>query len=627
MDLTASTYTRIHVLLMHSLFLRLFVLQAVYLTFCNAQTTYYACTVNSQCTAATGYCGASGVCSGSKCYSFTIAYCSPCNAANREVWDGSSCLSTIPTGYSNGRNGQSPQGLLFKCFSPYYCVNGNYAACVVGYMYPNGVETRCPTGTGSGASSLTPTDPGFCTACTNIPANGQYVDPPNAYYLCNWVCNSGYYSTGTACIACPVGFYCSALSISACPANSTSPALSSSATNCTCSPGSSASGALLIVLVDTTANAVYTVTTSGVSTLLAGVPGSAGFVNGAVAKFNTPNKISVSLDLSAAIVADQPNNGQSSVLRSINLQTGVTSTFAGQAYTAVDYASANVDGTGTSATLYAIVDTQFVLGGGTLYAYSNAMSLVRSISYPQAVVSTIIGNVNSAYGMTDGVLGSGGVLYPGPTQLSPDGSYLLFTSKDYCNVRKLNLATSQITTVAGSISKVAAVMYCGCADGLGTAATFKQPWRFVFSPDGQTVYIIDTGNNGIRRMNTATFAVTFLVGQCTSNALGLDGVGAAVSAQFRDIAITSDGLYLFATQFGNPGIRKIVISTATVTTIAAAPLSSSEYYLSVYTASMCTPCASGSFSLQGAACSNCTAGFYCRNATSPPTPCASGDCI
>ena len=397
-----------------------------------------------------------------------------------------------------------------------------------------------------------------------------------------------------------------------------------------CSPGyaTSGNGASMILLVDTTANAVYTVTTNGVSTLLAGTPGSAGFVDGAAAKFNTPTKVSVSPDRSTAIVADQPNNGQSSVLRSVNLQTGVTSTFAGRAYAAVDYASANVDGVGTSATLYAIVGTQFVSGGSTLYAYSNAMSLVRSISYPQAVVSTIIGDINSAYGMNDGVLGSGGVLYPGPTQLSPDGTYLLFTSKDFCNVRKLTLATNQITTVAGSISKVAAVMYCGCVDGLGTAATFKQPWHFVFSPDGQNVYIVDTGNYGIRRMNTATFAVTFLVGQCTSNTLGLDGVGTAVSAQFRDIAITSDGLYLYATQYGNPGIRKIVISTAAVSTISAAPLSSNEYLLAVYASlPVCTPCASGSFSLQGAACSNCSIGFYCKNATSSPTPCASGACI
>jgi hypothetical protein len=619
--------------MMHPLFLRSILLHVFHITLCNAQTTYYACTADSQCTSATGYCAGYVVCSFNKCYSYTNRYCSPCNAANREVWDGSSCLSSIPIGYSNGLNGQRPQGLLFQCWTPYYCVNGNYAKGLVGYMYPNGVETRCPIGTGSGSNAFAPTDPGFCTACTNIPTNGHNVDPPNEYNLCNWACNIGYYSTGAACVPCPRGFYCKALSISAteCPGNRTSPALSSSMTNCTCSPGSAqaASSDVMILLVDTTDNAVYTVTTSGVSTLLAGVPGSAGFIDGEVAKFSSPGKISVSSDFSTAIVSDQPIETRSSVLRSIDIQTGVTSTFAGHAYTVVDYSSANlnIDGNGTAATLYAIINTQFVSGGSTLYAYSAAMSLVRSISYPQAIVSTIIGDANSAWGMTDGVLGSGGLLYPGPTQLSPDGSYLLFTSKDYCNVRKLALATNQISTVAGSTSKVQAVMYCGCVDGIGTAATFKQPWHFVFSPDGQAVYIIDLGNHGIRRMDTRTFAVTFLTGSCDTTVYGLDGVGAAVSVDFSDIAITSDGLFLFAAGYGSPSIRKIVISTATVTTITAASVPYGVYfYLSLYTASICTPCASGEFSLQGAACSKCLVGFYCSPST-PPTPCASGACI
>jgi hypothetical protein len=42
--------------------------------------------------------------------------------------------------------------------------------------------------------------------------------------------------------------------------------------------------------------------------------------------------------------------------------------------------------------------------------------------------------------------------------------------------------------------------------------------------------------------------------------------------------------------------------------------------------SNCT-CGQGLFSLQGAACLNCTIGFYCRDSSAPPIPCASGACI
>lgn len=395
----------------------------------------------------------------------------------------------------------------------------------------------------------------------------------------------------------------------------------------TCPAGyESGTATLAILLVDSNSNTVFSVTQSGVSSTLVG---GSGYTDGtaASAKFSSPRTIAVSKDQKTAIVSDQVLYGKNYVLRRIDLSTRSVSTFAGHIYTLTDSSSANVDGVGTAATFYAITNIQFGPDGNTLYVYNSAFSLVRSITYPQAAVSTIIGNVNSPYGMTDGILGSGGAIYPGPARISPDGTYFLYANSDYCNVRKLNISTNRIQTVAGSVSGVAAVMYCGCADGVGTAATFNQPYLPVFAPDGQYAYVIDLGNKGIRRINMATFQVSFFIGGCTANVLGQDGIGAAVSAKFNDLAITEDGLLMFATQFGTSGIRKIVISTATVTTIDAARTVSSSYYLALYTIPpACTPCASGSFSLNGSTCSVCAIGSYCKN-TSSQVACTPGALI
>ena len=76
----------------------------------------------------------------------------------------------------------------------------------------------------------------------------------------------------------------------------------------------------------------------------------------------------------------------------------------------------------------------------------------------------------------------------------------------------------------------------------------------------------DSGNGIIRKVVIATGAVTTLAG--TAGPFGsTDGLGAAASFSYP-VGITSDGTNLYVSDLGNGTIRKIVIATGAVTTLA-----------------------------------------------------------
>ncbi|MBI3560978.1 MAG: hypothetical protein HY080_04595 [Gammaproteobacteria bacterium] len=100
------------------------------------------------------------------------------------------------------------------------------------------------------------------------------------------------------------------------------------------------------------------------------------------------------------------------------------------------------------------------------------------------------------------------------------------------------------------------------ADGTGTTAHFYHPTGI--ATDGTNLYVADTYNNSIRRMVVATGMVTTLAGGTAGNA---EGMGTA--ARFNHPSgIISDGTNLYVTDSDNNCIRQIVITTGKVTTLA-----------------------------------------------------------
>ncbi|MGD0276397.1 MAG: hypothetical protein ABSB79_10140, partial [Syntrophales bacterium] len=119
----------------------------------------------------------------------------------------------------------------------------------------------------------------------------------------------------------------------------------------------------------------------------------------------------------------------------------------------------------------------------------------------------------------------------------------------------LNLATT-VSTMTG-------ITY-GSTDGTGAAALFSYPHGI--TTDGTNLYIADSDNDTIRKIIISTGVVTTLAG--TAGVGGsTDGTGSA--ARFNSpYGITTDGTNLYIADDANDTIRKIVISTGVVTTLA-----------------------------------------------------------
>ena len=117
---------------------------------------------------------------------------------------------------------------------------------------------------------------------------------------------------------------------------------------------------------------------------------------------------------------------------------------------------------------------------------------------------------------------------------------------------------NNVTTIAGTAGVI------GSADGTAAAARFHYP--FGITTDGGNLYVADTYNNTVRKIVISTGAVTTIAG--TAGTTGSADATGAAATFLSPTGITTDGTNLFLTDYGNNTVRKIVISTGAVTTIA-----------------------------------------------------------
>jgi hypothetical protein len=123
-------------------------------------------------------------------------------------------------------------------------------------------------------------------------------------------------------------------------------------------------------------------------------------------------------------------------------------------------------------------------------------------------------------------------------------------------IRKIVISTGVVTTVAGTGSS-------GSANGTGTSASFNSPHGI--TTDGTNLYVAEYGNHLIRQIVISTGVVTTVAG--TGSSGSANGTGTSASF-YSPRAITTDGTNLYVAEYGNHLIRKIVISTGVVTTVA-----------------------------------------------------------
>ena len=199
--------------------------------------------------------------------------------------------------------------------------------------------------------------------------------------------------------------------------------------------------------------------------------------------------------------------------------------------------------------LLSIPVSSFALMGGAV------QGLDLNLTMGNASVTTLAGSAGMS-GSADGT-GAAARFY-GPTYITTDGMNLYVAEFDNHTIRKIVIATGVVTTLAGSAGM------SGSADGTGAAARFNYPYGV--TTDGTNLYVGDFINNAIRKIVISTGFVTTLAGSAGTYG-SVDGTGAAARFNMPS-GITTDGMNLYITDSANRTIRKIVIFSGTVTTLA-----------------------------------------------------------
>jgi sugar lactone lactonase YvrE len=215
--------------------------------------------------------------------------------------------------------------------------------------------------------------------------------------------------------------------------------------------------------------------------------------------------------------------------------------------------SGSLDGIGSSARFNGPQGIAVDLSSNVYVADTENHS-IRRIT-PQGIITTLAG-LPGVSGISNGVGTAARFNYPYAIALD-NNTNLVVADTASCTIRKVTIATGNVTTLAGRAGAV------GKTDGSGANARFHFPLGISTDTHGN-IYVADTYNNLIRRIDSSG-AVTTIAG--TTNSGYTNGIGSAAAFSYPiSVAVQTDGT-LYVTDYSNNVIRAISPS-AVVTTLA-----------------------------------------------------------
>ena len=300
-----------------------------------------------------------------------------------------------------------------------------------------------------------------------------------------------------------------------------------------------------VYFVDYSNHKVRKVTAAGIITTYAGTgtSGSNGD-NGAATSAQLHAPTAVSVDVKGnAYVADTYNNK----IRMVN-SAGIITTFAGTG----QQGNSGDGGLATAAQLSRPTGLAIDVNG-ILYIIDNESSLVRKVS-TTGIITNFAGTGASGSSGDSGLASAATFGYI--TAVSADiFGKLYIADTDNNNIRMVS-GTGIITTFAGMVPY-------GGDGGAATSALMNQP-RAVSADGNGNVYIVDFGNNRIRKVSSSGIITTF-AGTGTQGSSG-DGGQASLAQFYYAFGISADSSgNVFIVDAGNNKIRKVnsagIIST------------------------------------------------------------------
>ncbi len=244
------------------------------------------------------------------------------------------------------------------------------------------------------------------------------------------------------------------------------------------------------------------------------------------------------------LIADTHNHR----VRLVDAVTGIISTVMGNGA-----AGLGTDGIAGTASPVDLPSALAFNAAGDLYFADARRQVVRRLDHATGLVTTVAGNgVEGAQG-DGGQARSASLDYPSGLAFNPAGDLLISDAHNQ-RVRRVDVVTGLITTVAG-------IGVPGYSEGVATAAALRLPRGLTVDAPGN-LFLVDAGNNRIRRVDAGTGQMTTIAGAAVQGFAG-DGASAVQAAldSPRAVVLSPAGLPTLA-DTANARVRQVDASGA-----------------------------------------------------------------
>ena len=226
------------------------------------------------------------------------------------------------------------------------------------------------------------------------------------------------------------------------------------------------------------------------------------------------------------------------------------------------------NGIGTQATFNAPTCVAVSRSGVFALVSDRSNSLVRRIDLASAQVTVLAGSGVAAFADGTGTLAA--FDQQEGIAISSDDAFAYIVDGYGVNhrLRRVAIATGEVITLAGNGS-------AGALDAVGTFATFNKPRGIAISPNDAFLLVVDALNYRIRRIDLVSLAVTVIAGSIYGYA---DGTG--TSAKFNGmygIAIDPASTFALICDWGNHQIRRLDLVSNAVTTLVGSTAGTAGY--------------------------------------------------
>ncbi len=197
-------------------------------------------------------------------------------------------------------------------------------------------------------------------------------------------------------------------------------------------------------------------------------------------------------------------------------------------------------------------------GAGHVYLTEDGANDIRQIDLKTGEVSTLAGSPNLV-GALDGV--GAEATFHGPSGLALHDGKLYVADVEHHLLRVVDIATRRVTTLGGKVSVL------GWKDGPLAGALFNEPEGL--ATDGDSLYLGDTDNNAIRKIDLARGIVSSVTGARERGTAD----GTRTEARFyKPMSVAADGQgHLYVADTLNGSVRVVQLRDGAVTTLARFP--------------------------------------------------------